>query len=152
MPHQDRAAVYRRIAMSPVPVRKNTLLPGWGEDFCIHSLHRSVTRPSTPLQTLCAVKAYAKGRFLLDHEADEDERGVYLAVYLTAIAGALRWHNELITTMPASSLASSLKWAARQGWLPPAARKLCDPLRLLEAVDSDPGLRALAKPHLRSAS
>lgn len=135
MPEPSLLETYERIAMSPAVWRVDDAAPdaealAWRPA----TLHDAVSRPGTALRQLEQIKQFAKGRCLLDREAPANERTAYLAIYLAAIAAALRWHAVAITRLPMVHLASALVWASRQAWLPDTTRRLCDPKRLIDAL------------------
>lgn len=154
-------AAYRRLAMSPIPIRvrppesppvtpRATPLVAnvcRGHDAAAEmreliSLHHAASRPSTDLATLRAVKAYAKRHYQLGPaDTDPSDRRVYLAVYLTTIAAGLRWHRTNLSNNPLTSLAFALRWVSAQRWVPASTRRLCAPGRLLNHL-SRPDARA----------
>ncbi|MGB0768216.1 MAG: hypothetical protein ACPGYV_10950 [Phycisphaeraceae bacterium] len=125
---------YQRIAMAAPAWRREDGPAGRGDNADRPTLHEAVTAQTTDLRGLEDVKAYAKGHYLLNKDLGPDDRTAYLAIYLTAIAAALRWHATSITSLPVVPLASALVWASNQPWLPVESRRLCDPKRLIDAL------------------
>lgn len=142
MPELSLLLAYQRIAMSPLARREAPPTDDQGRSWEPDTLHDAVIQPATALRGLEDVKAYAKGRYLLDKKATENDRSAYLAVYISAIAAALRWHATSITNLPLIQLVSALVWASRQDWLPTENRELCDPKRLIDALTANMVLSA----------
>ena len=70
----------------------------------------------TELDVFKAIKDYAKG--LGDRQESQTERGVLLVVYFAAIASALVFHGEKITTHSQPDLAAFLDRLAGSDWVP----------------------------------
>lgn len=134
MPQTPLHQMYQQIAMSPLARREldGSAIPAESAGFV--TLHDAILARASGLHALEEVKDYAKGRYLLDKQASAEQRTVYLAVYLAAIAAALRWHATSITRLPVVQLAAALVWASRQDWLPDPIRRLCDPKRLIDVL------------------
>lgn len=135
MQNHSISAVYKRIAMSSVDWRErhpHHVSPAIAPP---RTLHEAVLEDDADLHALEEVKTFAKGHYLLDKNASDEERKAYFAIYISAIASALRWHAISITHLPIVPLVSALLWVTRQDWLPAAIRQLCNPRQLLDALE-----------------
>jgi hypothetical protein len=86
------------------------------------SIAQALLTPATTLERLITIKDEFKGRRM--RAANSNEAAVTSAIYYTAIAAALKFHQTSITGLDQAELAQAMTWVLDQPWIDPRCRDL----------------------------
>ncbi len=101
-----------KAAVDALPVLAGQLLPlGSG------SVGRALLDADTPLEVLRKIKDY--GKQLAAANDCEAEHGAAITIYFAAIAGAILFHDERITSYPYAALADAFSRLVEKRWMDP---------------------------------
>ena len=130
-PNQTRVELLLDRLAQQIPLEQNLapMLPKVLAQFCMdmkpfasNSIQVLLSRPNTDLTTLQRLKQYCKG--LATGMLSEADRDVVVVLYYAAIAGALVYHEQRITTFSYKHLALSYRSLLKHTWLTSQIRYL----------------------------